>query len=107
MDAGKRDKRITIKSPSAAQAADGQMVNTWATFAIVWASIKHQSGASAIKSDGDTSSVKVSIRILRLAGVNAGMRVVHGTTVYAIEAVLPDEKNIHMDLIGVSVNVES
>ena len=107
MSAGKRDKRITIQSPSAAQAADGQMVNTWATFATVWASIKHQSGASAIKSDGDTSSVKASIRILRLAGVNAGMRVVHGSTVYAIEAVLPDEKNIHMDLIGVSVNVES
>lgn len=107
MSAGKRDKRITIQSPSAAQAADGQMVNTWATFATVWASIKHQSGASAIKSDGDTSSVKASIRILRLAGVNAGMRVVYGTTVYAIEAVLPDEKNIYLDLIGVSVNVES
>lgn len=107
MSAGKRDKRITIQSPSASQDAAGQMVNTWATVATVWASIKHQSGASAIKSDGDTSSVKASIRILRLAGVNAGMRVVHGSTVYAIEAVLPDEKNIHMDLIGVSVNVES
>lgn len=107
MSAGKRDKRITIQSPSASQAADGQMVNTWATFATVWASIRHQSGTSAIKSDSDTSRVKASIRILRLDGVNAGMRVVYGSTVYAIEAVLPDEKNIHMDLIGVSVNVES
>ncbi len=107
MSAGKRDKRITIQSPSASQSADGQMVNTWATFATVWASIKHKSGASSIQSDSDTSSIKASIRILRLDGVNSGMRVVHGTTVYAIEAVLPDEKNIHLDLIGVSVNVAS
>lgn len=107
MDAGKRDKRITIQSPSASQDAAGQMVNTWATFATVSASIRHPRGTTAIQSGMDTSSVKASIRILRLAGVNAGMRVVHGTTVYAIEAVLPDEKNIHLDLIGVSVNVES
>jgi len=107
VSAGKRDKRIIIQSPSAVQAADGQMVNTWATFATVWASIKHQSGISAIKSGMDTSSVKASIRILRLAGVTAGMRVVHGATVYAIEAVLPDEKNVSLDLVGVSVNVES
>lgn len=107
MDAGKRDKRITIQSPSASQDAAGQMVNTWATFATVWASIKHKSGASTIQSDSDTSSVKASIRILRLAGVNAGMRVVHGSTVYAIEAVLPDEKNVSLDLVCVVRDAES
>jgi len=107
MSAGKRDKRVIIQSPSATQASDGQMIATWAEVATVWASIKHVSGISAIKSGMDTSSVKASIRILRRTGVNAGMRVVHGTTVYDIQAVLPDEKNIHLDLVGVSINVEA
>lgn len=83
------------------------MVNSWATFATVWASIRHQSGISAIKSGMDSSEVKASIRILRLNNVNAGMRVVHGTTVYDIQAVLPDEKNVHLDLVCVAINAES
>lgn len=104
VSAGKRDKHVILQSPSAVQADDGQMINTWAEFSRPWASIKHISGISAIKSGADTSIVKASIRILRRAGVNAGMRVVFGATVYEIESVIPDEKNIEIDLICKVVN---
>jgi len=106
MSAGKRDKRVIIQSPGAAQASDGQMVNSWPTFATVWAGIKHPSGISAIKAGMDMSAVKASIRILRLSGVHAGMRVLHGSTAYDIKAVLPDERNIHLDLICQVINAE-
>lgn len=105
VSAGKRDKRIIIQSPGSVQGSDGQMVNTWPEFARVWASIKHQSGMSAIKSGADTSTVKASIQILRMAGINAGMRIIHGATTYEVEAVIPDEKNISLDLIVKSINV--
>ena len=83
------------------------MLNTWTDVATVWASIRHQSGVSAIKSGMDTSSVKASIRILRRSGISAGMRAVHDGTVYDIEAVLPDEYNIHLDLVVQANNATS
>jgi len=107
MSAGKRDKRIIIQSPSASQAADGQMVNTWATFATEWAYIKHLSGISAIKADADTSNVKASIQILKRAGINAGMRALFGSTVYDIQTVAPADDRIHLNLTCVVRNAES
>ena len=48
---------------------------------------------------------KVSIRIRYRTDLHAGMRVVHGATVYNIKAALPDfERQVHTDLVceGVS-----
>ena len=80
------------------------MLATWTTIAQVWASIKHVSGISAIKAGMDTSSVKASIRIRHRSGINAGMRVLHGATVYSIEAVIPDGQRTFIDLVSVVKN---
>lgn len=100
MDIGKLNKRITIQSQSTSFDAAGQQVESWSTFATVWANIKHKSGAETIRSDAMTSTVKASMRIRYLPGVNAGMRVLYGNAVYRIEAVLPhvDEKR-YVDLV--------
>jgi SPP1 family predicted phage head-tail adaptor len=91
MQAGKLDNRIIIQSQTGGVDALGQPVDTWANTHSVWAHIKYQNGAQAIKAGADVSVVQVSIRIRRKFGVNAGMRVLYGSTVYQIDAVLHDE----------------
>ncbi len=108
MDIGRLNKRITIQSQSASYDAAGQQVDTWTTFATVWANIRHKSGTETIKADVLTSTVKASMRIRYLTGVNAGMRVVYQNTVYRIEAVLPHvEDKRYVDLVVEVLNGSS
>jgi SPP1 family predicted phage head-tail adaptor len=99
MEAGKLNRRVTIKELTDGQDEIGQPVQTWTDVATVWAHIRHLSGVETIKADADTSSVKSAIRIRRRAGVDAGMRVYLGAVVYEIKAVIPDEETrVHLDL---------
>jgi len=85
------NRRVTIEKKGAGTDAWGQpLPDAWELVATVWASIKNLSGLGAIKADAAVSTVKTSIRIRWRTDVTAGMRVVHGATVYRIEAVLPD-----------------
>jgi len=98
MQAGKLNSLVVIKQRLTTQDAAGQLVEGWSDFATVWANILHRSGIEAIRADADTSVVRASIRIRRLSGVKAGMRVVYDDVNYEIEAVLPDVKKVHVDL---------
>lgn len=105
MNIGKLNKRIIIESQSLTFDDVGQQVETWATFATVWANIKHNSGAETIKSDAITSSVKASFRIRYLKGLDAGMRVKYETSTYRILAILPhvDDKRF-LDIAAELIN---
>jgi SPP1 family predicted phage head-tail adaptor len=107
MKAGELRNRVTIQMPSTVQDETGQMLTGWTDLAPVWASIQHVSGLSAIRSGMDTSSVKASIRIRHRAGINAGMRILHGDTVYNIEAVMPAQGRAHLDIIASVKNAVS
>lgn len=107
MKSGTLRNRITIQSPSSVQDASGQPIVSWIDVALVWADIQYISGISALKAGMDTSAVKVSIRIRYMAGVNAGMRVLHGGNVFSIEAVLPNMAMRSVDLVCVVKNAES
>lgn len=63
------------------------------------ANVQHLSGQGAIKANADVSIVRASIRIRRRADVNAGMRVLFGSSIYDIEAVLPGGDRVHIDLV--------
>jgi SPP1 family predicted phage head-tail adaptor len=91
MQAGSLTNRIKLYALQSGVDAIGQPVDVWTEVATLWANIKHLNGVQAIKSDADTSIVKASIRIRKNTSVNAGMRVIYGTTVYQIDAVLQDE----------------
>ena len=90
MRAGKLNSRVTVQQLVTGQDAVGQPVQTWATFATLWANVRHNSGAESIKSDADMSSVRASIRVRYNTTITAAMRVLVGGTVYHIKAVLPD-----------------
>ena len=91
LTAGALNRRVTIKSQSASQDSAGQLVRTWSDVVTVWASIRHLSGVETLKADVTVSAVRASIRIRYRTGITAGMAVHHGSTVYDIEAVLPDD----------------
>ncbi|HYD58966.1 MAG TPA: phage head closure protein [Noviherbaspirillum sp.] len=90
MNAGKLSSLVTIQQKAVGQEPDGQPVNTWTDVASVWADIRHLNGIETVKATALTPVVKASIRIRYRTGINSGMRVVHGQTVYNITAVLPD-----------------
>lgn len=96
---GQLNSRITIERRSAARDGIGQPVVGWASFAVVWASIKHPSGLQAIKASADVSTVHASIRIRYRAGIDASMRVVHGADIYDIRAVLTNRPAGYIDLV--------
>jgi SPP1 family predicted phage head-tail adaptor len=108
MNIGKLNKRITIQSQSSTFDAAGQQVESWSTFATVWANIKHLSGIETIKSDAMASTVKASIRIRYIPGINAGMQVIYQNLTYRIEAVLAhvDEKR-YIDMTVELINGSS
>lgn len=90
MQAGKLNSRVTIQRPGTAQDGTGQPIIAWVDVATVWAHIVHKSGLEMIKADAPVSVVQASLRIRYRTDIDAGMRVVHGATVYDIRAVLPD-----------------
>lgn len=103
MRAGTLRDLVTIEQRGSTVDAIGQPVETWSAVASVWADIRHPSGLETLKADAPTSVVRASIRIRELAGVTSGMRVLHGSTVYGIEAVLPVTPAA-MDLVCERVN---
>ena len=93
------NQRVNIEQRTGSQDELGQPIESWVLVAAVWASVKHVSGLSAIKGDADVSTVKASIRIRYMAGIDAGMRVVHGASIYDIKAVLPNQAERYVDLV--------
>ena len=90
MRPGLLNTRVVVQQQSATQDALGQPVQSWATFATLWADVRHTSGVEAIKTDAIASVVRASIRVRYRGDLTAAMRVIHGSTTYNIVAVLPD-----------------
>lgn len=98
MDVALLNQRVTIQQRTTTQDAIGQPVETWATVATVWASVRHLSGIESIKASADVSVVKASIRIRYRTGVDAGMRVVAGSATYDIQSVMTSHDRAFLDL---------
>lgn len=96
MRIGSLNHRVTIQVPAAARDEIGQPIpgaSGWTDFATVWANIRYLNGTETLKSDAPVSLARASIRIRRRDGLIANMRVLHGTTVFDVRAVLPDESS--------------
>ena len=86
---GNLDQRISIQVRDLVVDQVGQPIEVWLPVAELWANIKHLSGAESIRGDAPLSTLRASIRIRWRAGLDAGMRVLHGATVYEIKALVP------------------
>lgn len=101
MRAGTLNSRVMVQRRGVAEDEWGQpLPEAWLDFRPLWANVKHQTGSQAIKAGAPVSIVQASIRIRYRTDIDSSMRVVHGSTVYEIKAVLPDEvKREHVDLV--------
>ena len=88
MQAGKLDKRVTIQQRSTTQDAYGQPVETWADVATVWAGIEDISGREYFAAQSTQNAVQTKITIRNGLSILPAMRVVQGSDIYQIEAVL-------------------
>ncbi|CAM5286785.1 phage head closure protein [Eoetvoesiella caeni] len=94
MQAGTLNRRITIQKEGTIYDELGEPIpGGWVTYAIAWADIRHLSGLQTVKSNIDVSIVKASIRVRYVTGITAAMRILHGATVYSIDAVMPDAQH--------------
>lgn len=102
LSAGKLRDLVEIQTPNAAPDASGGPVSTWRRVALVYGWIRTLSGSTTLRSGDDLTIARASIRVRwgSVPGVLAGMRAVHGATVYEIRSVLPDtERRKHVDLV--------
>lgn len=99
MQAGRLNRRCTLQAPGTATDALGQPIPGWTDVATVWGDIRRVSGLEAIKAGAVVSTVQASIRIRYRTGLDAGMRVKHGSDAYDIRAILPDGKKQYLDLV--------
>lgn len=90
MKAGRLNRRIVIQQRLATENELGERVSGWQTVTTVWANIINKSGLETVRNEMDMSIVNASIRIRYRTGITAGMRVLDGSTVYDIQAVLLD-----------------
>lgn len=91
--AGALNRRVTIQRRADGYDEAGQPVTTWEDVATVWANIAGQTGMGAITraQDGVGASIeRYSIRIRYREGLDAGMRVVHGSQVFDVRQVRMD-----------------
>lgn len=101
MQAGKLRSRVLLQRPGPGRDELNQRdPASWSDVTKLWANIAHKSGLESIKGDAAASVVQASVRIRYRTGIDASMRIVHGTTIYDIRAVLPDEgKREFTDLV--------
>lgn len=90
MKTGRLNRRIVIQQRLATENELGERVSGWQIVATVWANIINKSGLETVRNEMDMSVVSASIRIRYRTDINAGMRVLDGSTVYDIQAVLLD-----------------
>ena len=93
-NSGRFNRYVQIQQRASTEDSFGEVVGTWSALSTDWAWIKSPTGAAAseeIASGGAVSSATISVRLNRFReDITAGMRVVDGSVIYDIRAVLPD-----------------
>lgn len=105
MDAGRLNRRVTIETPTITRGTSfKEPVETWATFATVWAAIEPLSGRELLANRQVENEVTTRVRIRYLAGVLPKMRVVYGSRTFRIESVIdPVTARRDLELLCVEV----
>jgi SPP1 family predicted phage head-tail adaptor len=94
--ANRLNKRITLQQLVAGKDATGAPAEDWQNVVTtgdgtIWAGIRDLTGRQYVAAGGTQNAVQTEIEIRYRAGIVPAMRVVHGTDLYDIEAVL-DQK---------------
>ena len=95
--AGKLRHRVTLQSKGTpTRDAMGGEVITWTDVATVWAEVAALSGRALIAAQQAQSEITTRITIRYRADIRPDWRVLHGSTIYTIHALIPDTQNADM-----------
>ncbi len=100
MQAGRLRHRITIQNFTSTKDDFGQPIESWSTFAAVWASVEPLTGREYFQAQQTQAETSYRVRIRYRAGVVPTMRVIHGSRTLEILAVLnAEERNREIQLM--------
>lgn len=100
MRMGKLRNRITIQQVQEARSATGAVMETWVTYAEVWAAVEPLRGREFFASRQMQAQVDARVRIRFISGVTPKMRVLWGSRIYLIDAVInPEERGVELQLM--------
>lgn len=99
MKLGKMRHIISIEQKAKATDIYGGEIDSWTTFAAVWASIEPLMGREVIAAQAAQSEISVRFRTRYLAGVNSTMRIVYKGQNYEIKAPPINVNNEDRELI--------
>lgn len=83
-DAGRYDREIVIEFLTTTQSSIGEPVETWTTFAPVWAQVLTKGGQEFFKSDQVAAEADKFFRIRYLPGLKRKMRILYEDEYYDI-----------------------
>ena len=88
MRAGDLRHRVTIQEKQVTKNSYGEEVITWQDVATVWAAVEPLRGREFLEAQRAGAEVTTRIRIRHRDGIRPEMRVVRGSQIYDIEAVI-------------------
>ena len=88
MNPGDLDQRVTLERFTSEQMDDGQMVDTWAPLATVWAAVEPQAGREFVAAGAMQAELTTKVRIRYRAGITSADRVIHDGKTYNIASVI-------------------
>jgi SPP1 family predicted phage head-tail adaptor len=90
MRAGKLNRRLQIDRPDEEQNEVGEVINTWSTVGVVWASIEPIKGNEALKNNQILADMDTRIRIRwseAVKDIHAKWRLIHNGIAYNIVSI--------------------
>ena len=88
MNPGDLDQRVTLERFTSEQMDDGQMVDTWAPLATVWAAVEPQAGREFVAAGAMQAELTTKVRIRYRPGITSADRVTHDGKTYNIASVI-------------------
>ncbi|CAN7559909.1 phage head closure protein [Pseudomonas umsongensis] len=99
MRAGRLKHRCAFMESQKVKRPGGSIIESWVELGKLWAEITIPTGRIATVADQLQRLVSAEIRIRHRVDVIAGMRLVHQTKTYLIEAALPDNDQTMLRLL--------
>lgn len=105
MRAGRLRHVITIQQATETRDSVGAIIRTWATYDTVRASIEPLNGREYFNASQVQAEVSTRIRVRYLDGLTSKMRILFGSRIYDIKAIINDkERNFEMTLMCVETD---
>lgn len=92
MNSNKFRHLITIQTPTLSTTDDGKPIETWSTFAEVWANVKQITSKEELRGQQEIARGNYIVSFRTYPGVRETMQIAWGSKTLAINSVVEDEE---------------